>query len=97
MVMWQRWLGVLQRFRGSEILGLEKMAVSVHHFHGSPAVPIHHFADARPLLSKVVAEWCRRSCSLIGGTPAALQASANVRVMVYGLYGRRLAGSGENT
>ena len=50
-----------------------------------------------PCLSKVVAEWWRKSCSLILGTPAAPHAATKVLVMVCGLYGFWPAASGENT
>ena len=37
-----------------------------------------------PLLRSVVAEWCRRSCSLIRGTPASAHAPTKVRVSCMG-------------
>jgi len=37
---------VLQRLGGSGVAGLEKVAVSVDHLDGPPAVAIHYLADA---------------------------------------------------
>src|SRR5579863_64623 len=45
-------LHVFERLGGGTLGGFQQVAVAVDHLDGLPAVAVHHFADARPVLQE---------------------------------------------